>query len=80
MVYQNYTGHVARGYAGGIGIYVGPLGLVTSGLLGTKYRDVTVVGGKIFVGADFTSTAAIEAAAHFAGGQALSTLQLRLKL
>ncbi len=74
-----------RVYVGaGIGAYTGPTGSPIFGtglqLFGPSFKDETRFGGKVFVGANFTSTTGAEAAVHFAGSTTLVTVQLRLKL
>ena len=82
QIYQRPAGKGFRPYIGaGIGVYTGVLGAKTGGgFLGPTYRNATVPGGKLILGADFTSTTGIEATIHFAGSQTVGTLQLRLKL
>ncbi len=64
----------SHGLAGGIRVYGG-------GGIGPYFGDVTRFGGKLLVGADFTSRLGAEADVHFSGaGDALVTVQLRVGL
>ena len=85
QVYQSPQAKGARPYIGiGVGLYTGDFGAQTPGsafqLFGPTYNSVTVFGGKVFVGADFTSTTGLELAGHRVSDQTLFTAQLRLKL